>query len=164
MEKEKDKVKELRKVEQLKEFRERVGLTQGELSKALSVANNTVSRWELGQRSIPEFLPLALETIERRLSESTAGSKVVSTVGSVDKKISSTVGSSDLSESDNENIMTVADALSKLEQIGKKKSETSLRRYLKSKKLKGERVSGEWQIEKPDFENFINSDFFKILK
>ncbi len=54
--------------DELKQYRERIGLTQGELSKALGVANNTVSRWELGQRSIPEFLPLALETIERRLS------------------------------------------------------------------------------------------------
>jgi excisionase family DNA binding protein len=78
--------------DELKQFRERIGLNQGELSKALGVANNTVSRWELGQRSIPEFLPLALETIERRLS--TVGS--VSTVGSIDNK--STVGSSELSK------------------------------------------------------------------
>jgi excisionase family DNA binding protein len=66
--------------DELKQYRERIGLNQGELSKALGVANNTVSRWELGQRSIPEFLPLALETIERRLS--TVGSDSVSTVGS----------------------------------------------------------------------------------
>jgi excisionase family DNA binding protein len=72
--------------DELKQYRERIGLTQGELSKALGVANNTVSRWELGERSIPVFLPLALETIERRLS--TVGS--VSTVGSIDNK--STVG------------------------------------------------------------------------
>jgi DNA-binding XRE family transcriptional regulator len=77
--------------DELKQYRERIGLNQGELSKALGVANNTVSRWELGQRSIPEFLPLALETIERRLS--TVGSDSVSTVGSVDNK--STVGSVD---------------------------------------------------------------------
>ncbi len=70
--------------DELKQFRERIGLTQGGLSKALGVANNTVSRWELGQRSIPEFLPLALETIERRLSkvkdESTVGSKTENAV------------------------------------------------------------------------------------
>jgi DNA-binding XRE family transcriptional regulator len=76
--------------DELKQYRERIGLTQGELSKALGVANNTVSRWELGQRSIPEFLPLALETIERR--QSTVGS--VSTVGSIGGR--STVGSSEL--------------------------------------------------------------------
>ncbi len=75
--------------DELKQYRERIGLTQGGLSKALGVANNTVSRWELGQRSIPEFLPLALETIERR--QSTVGSDSVSTVGSVSDK--STVGS-----------------------------------------------------------------------
>lgn len=99
---------------ELKQFRERIGLNQGELSKALSVAGNTVSRWELGTRAIPAFLPLALETIERRLSESTAGSKVKSTVGSKPKSIEkkSTVGSSDLSATDNESeySMTTADA------------------------------------------------------
>jgi DNA-binding Xre family transcriptional regulator len=67
-------------------------------------------------------------------------------------------------ESDNGNIMTFADALSKFEQIGKPKSASSLRRYLQSKKLKGERLNGEWEIKKSDFENFINSDFFKNLK
>ncbi len=72
--------------DELKQYRERIGLTQGELSKALGVANNTVSRWELGERSIPVFLPLALETIERRLS----------TVGSIDDK--STVGSPESSK------------------------------------------------------------------
>jgi len=86
--------------DELKQYRERIGLTQGELSKALGVANNTVSRWELGQRSIPEFLPLALETIERRLS--TVGSDSVSTVGSIDNKSTvgslSTVGSSESSK------------------------------------------------------------------
>ncbi len=109
--------------DELKQFRERIGLNQGALSKALSVAGNTVSRWELGTREIPKFLPLALETIERRLSESktssTAGSKVKSTVGSKSKSIEkkSTVGSSDLSATDNENefTMTTADAAKVLE-------------------------------------------------
>ncbi len=68
------------------------------------------------------------------------------------------------SASDNKNILTFADAFSELERIGKRKSESSLRRYLKGKKLKGKLVGGEWQIEKSDFENFINADFFKSLK
>jgi DNA-binding transcriptional regulator YiaG len=105
--------------DELKQFRERIGLNQGALSKALSVAGNTVSRWELGTREIPKFLPLALETIERRLRESTAGSKAVSTVGSKSKSIEkkSTVGSFDLSATDNENefTMTTADAAKVLE-------------------------------------------------
>ena len=71
--------------DELRQFRERIGLSQGELSKQLSVAGNTVSRWELGERKIPAFLPLALETIERRLSGSTVGSKTDSTVGSKPK-------------------------------------------------------------------------------
>jgi hypothetical protein len=68
------------------------------------------------------------------------------------------------SASDNENLLTFADAMSELERIGKSKSDSSLRRYLKDKKLKGELVGREWQIKKPDFENFINSNFFKSLK
>ncbi len=62
----KDEQKELAKRKNLKEFRERLDMTQGELAEALTVAINTISRWELGTRSIPEFLPLALLTIERQ--------------------------------------------------------------------------------------------------
>lgn len=53
--------------DELKTIREDLKLTQGELAAHLKVAPNTVSRWELGERKIPEFLDLALETIERRL-------------------------------------------------------------------------------------------------
>lgn len=63
-----------------------------------------------------------------------------------------------------DNVMTFADALSELKRMGNPKSDSSLRRYLKSKKLKGERLNGEWEIKKSDFENFIHSDFFKTLK
>ncbi len=61
-------------------------------------------------------------------------------------------------------MMTFADALTEFERIGKPKSDSSLRRYLQSEKLKAELVGREWEIEKSDFENFINSDFFKNLK
>lgn len=135
---------------ELKKFRERIGMNQGELAKALSVAGNTVSRWELGEREIPKFLPLALETIERRLSESktdsTAGSKAKSTVGSkpkpIEKKstvgsfVHSTVGSSDISASDNENEynLTVKDVESLLKSNG-----LSLKpRTIREKAAKGE--------------------------
>jgi len=53
--------------EELKKIREDLGLTQSELAAHLKVAPNTVSRWELGERKIPEFLDLALETVQRRL-------------------------------------------------------------------------------------------------
>jgi putative transcriptional regulator len=67
--------------------------------------------------------------------------------------------------SDNDNVMSFHDTLVELERIGKSKSDSSLRRYLKSGKLKGELITGNlWQIKKPDFENFINSNFFKNLK
>jgi DNA-binding Xre family transcriptional regulator len=68
-------------------------------------------------------------------------------------------------ESDNGNVMSFHDTLVEFERIGKSKSDSSLRRYLKSGKLKGELITGNlWQIKKPDFENFINSNFFKNLK
>jgi DNA-binding transcriptional regulator YiaG len=53
--------------DELKTFREKVGLSQDQLAKELKVARNTVSRWELEERKIPEFLYLALQTIERNL-------------------------------------------------------------------------------------------------
>jgi DNA-binding transcriptional regulator YiaG len=56
--------------EDLKAFRERLELSQEQLAKELKVASNTVSRWELGTRKIPEYLELALETIERRAEKS----------------------------------------------------------------------------------------------
>lgn len=55
--------------DELKQFREKLGLTQTDLAKLLKVATNTVSRWELGERKIPEFLDLALKTIERERKE-----------------------------------------------------------------------------------------------
>ena len=55
---------------ELKDYRERIGLTQEQLAEALQVASNTVSRWERDDRAIPPYLPLAIETIERRLKGS----------------------------------------------------------------------------------------------
>ncbi len=54
---------------ELKSWRENLGLTQDELAKKLKVASNTISRWELGERKIPEYLELALKTVEREMKE-----------------------------------------------------------------------------------------------
>jgi DNA-binding transcriptional regulator YiaG len=51
--------------DELKQRREALGMTQRELSTALEVDVMTVSRWERGERTIPSFLKLALQTIER---------------------------------------------------------------------------------------------------
>jgi DNA-binding XRE family transcriptional regulator len=126
----------------LKQQRNDLGLTQIELAKQLEVSNNTVARWENGRLPISRVVELAMERLVS--IHSFAG-------------VSRTVNQS-------ESLMTFADAMSKLKQIGKRKSDSSLRRYLQSEKLKGELVGGEWQIEKSDFESFINSDFFKSLK
>jgi transcriptional regulator with XRE-family HTH domain len=57
----------------LRVWRTRQQLTQGQLAHRLGVHINTVNRWECGESAIPAFLPLALETLERR---STAGQPV----------------------------------------------------------------------------------------
>lgn len=54
---------------ELKIWRERLGLSQQELADELKVARNTISRWEVETRKIPEFLDLALETVERNLAK-----------------------------------------------------------------------------------------------
>jgi DNA-binding transcriptional regulator YiaG len=54
----------------LKQFREKHNLTQEKLAQILKVSTNTVARWERNERRIPEFLNLALKTIERELPKS----------------------------------------------------------------------------------------------
>jgi DNA-binding XRE family transcriptional regulator len=130
----------------LKQQRNDLGLTQIELAKQLEVSNNTVARWENEKLPILRVVELAMERLVSIHSFTGA---------SIPAK---------QSEPDSDNLMTFADALSELERIGKRKSDSSLRRYLKTKELKGELVGGEWQIEKSDFESFIKSDFFKSLK
>ena len=52
--------------EELKQRRERLGLTQADFAKILGVASNTVSRYETGLVDVPEWLELVLETLEQR--------------------------------------------------------------------------------------------------
>lgn len=53
---------------QLREWREHWQLSQGELATALGVVLNTIGRWERSERDMPNYLPLALESLERRLA------------------------------------------------------------------------------------------------
>jgi transcriptional regulator with XRE-family HTH domain len=52
---------------ELRQRRESLGLTQGELAKLLGVSLNTVSRWELGSMKIrsPGAIALALSHLEK---------------------------------------------------------------------------------------------------
>ena len=50
--------------DELKEWRNRTGWSQGQLAKALGVIPVTISRWERGERQIPPFLSLALAYLE----------------------------------------------------------------------------------------------------
>jgi transcriptional regulator with XRE-family HTH domain len=55
--------------QELKEWRRKRGLSQEELGRLLGVARFSVSRWEIGTRAIPSFLPLALEALENRMEK-----------------------------------------------------------------------------------------------
>ena len=49
---------------ELIKWRKENGYSQAGLAEALGVASLTVSRWEWGMRSIPQFLHLALKCLE----------------------------------------------------------------------------------------------------
>jgi DNA-binding transcriptional regulator YiaG len=52
---------------ELRAWREHWQLTQGQLADMLGVRLDTVGRWERLDRGIPPYLPLALETLSRRI-------------------------------------------------------------------------------------------------
>ncbi len=141
----------------LKQQRSDLGLTQIELAKQLGVSNNTVARWENEKLPISRIVELAMQ----QLLSIHIKDKIQSALGA---SVLSKTKTPKQSESDNENLLTFADVLSEFERIGKRKSDSSLRRYLQSKRLKGEMFGGEWQIKKSDFVDFVKSDFFKKLK
>jgi transcriptional regulator with XRE-family HTH domain len=55
--------------EELKEWRQKNGWSQGQLARALGVIPISVSRWERGERQIPSFLHLALSYLELKGDE-----------------------------------------------------------------------------------------------
>ena len=61
---------------ELRSWRENHNLTQSELAQHLNVKRETVTRWEIGMRSVPPFLFLALEAVENRLMKGGGISKV----------------------------------------------------------------------------------------
>ena len=54
---------------ELKQRRERLGLTQVQLAETLGYASNTVSRYETGTLGIPKYIELVLEALEARQIE-----------------------------------------------------------------------------------------------
>jgi len=55
--------------QELKEWRRKWGISQGELGRLLGVAGFSVSRWETGTRAIPSFLALALKALENQMEK-----------------------------------------------------------------------------------------------
>jgi transcriptional regulator with XRE-family HTH domain len=53
------------KPDELKRRREALGMTQDELALAFGVKMMTVSRWERGVHPIPQYIELALQSVER---------------------------------------------------------------------------------------------------
>jgi DNA-binding transcriptional regulator YiaG len=53
--------------EDLKSWRNKWGITQGELARMLGTYQETISRWEREKRGIPSHLSLALEALENRM-------------------------------------------------------------------------------------------------
>ena len=53
----------------LRTWRQKWGLSQAKLGRALGVSNMAVAYWEWGHRRIPPLLPLALEALENRLQK-----------------------------------------------------------------------------------------------
>lgn len=51
---------------ELKAWRKEHDFSQSQLARELEVVTMTISRWERGERGIPAFLPLALESIVAR--------------------------------------------------------------------------------------------------
>lgn len=53
--------------EELKAIRTKLGLTQTQLGENLGVARNTVTRWEMGIRGIPEPIVRLLEFLQKEV-------------------------------------------------------------------------------------------------
>jgi DNA-binding transcriptional regulator YiaG len=53
---------------ELEQRRKALGLSREVLAKELFTNPATVWRWETGERQIPPYLSLALETVERKLA------------------------------------------------------------------------------------------------
>jgi DNA-binding transcriptional regulator YiaG len=61
--------------DELRAWRDRNGVSQRQLAVQLEVDVMTISRWEREVQAIPPFLPLALETLERRKLAKRGGKK-----------------------------------------------------------------------------------------
>ena len=56
--------------EELQRRREALGMSREELATALQTTTVSIWRWENGERGIPPYLALALETVERNHKKS----------------------------------------------------------------------------------------------
>jgi len=61
--------------DELKALRAKLGLTQPELAEKVSVARNTINRWEMGIRSIPEPVVRLLDYLTKEVREEQKSNK-----------------------------------------------------------------------------------------
>ncbi len=64
---------------ELQQRREALGMSRDELAKALQTTSVSVWRWENGERAVPPYLSLALETVERECSKPPGAAKAAAT-------------------------------------------------------------------------------------
>ena len=72
--------------DELKTWRADNGYSQAKLATALGVASMTVTRWEMGIRSIPPYLHLALKALEGGETESGVEGNGKKKTGKEDKR------------------------------------------------------------------------------
>jgi transcriptional regulator with XRE-family HTH domain len=60
---------------ELQQRREALGMSRDELAKALQTTSVSVWRWENGERAVPPYLSLALETVERERGNPSGAAK-----------------------------------------------------------------------------------------
>jgi len=69
--------------EELRAWRKRHGLTQQELAWLLGLSREAISNWERGTRTIPPYLCLVLDVLEKHLAEQEDAEQITNKVAQI---------------------------------------------------------------------------------